>query len=214
MGRPGGSKRWPTHACRLPARAPLIPTCLTVSLSRRITGEVPGRGRRRGPRRPRPAPPRREVHFALESDGWNCTFECKMHVSASGVVRGGRRRGPRAPFARRGARPGRSPAHRHPRPVCGGGLSKSATKAPIEPERARRNVDIPHFSSRPIPARSAFVADLDTHPPRTRPRSPTSTTPRPPTRAIVTIRAPEPPALMRKDQYRGGQGVRRDGAGR
>ena len=45
-------------------------------------------------------------------------------------------------------------------------MSKSATKAPIEPERARRIVDIPRFSSRPIPARSAFVADLDTPPPR------------------------------------------------
>ena len=64
----------------------------SVSLSHRITGEVPGRGRRRGPRRPRPAPPRREVHFALESDGWNCTFECKVHVSAFFGVRGCTRR--------------------------------------------------------------------------------------------------------------------------
>ena len=56
--------------------------------------------------------------------------------------------------------------NRPPHPACGGSLSKSATKAPIEPERARRNVDIPRFSSRPIPARSAFVADLDTPPPR------------------------------------------------
>ena len=46
------------------------------------------------------------------------------------------------------------------------GLSKSATKARIEPERARRIVDIPRFSSRPIPPRGAFVADLDTPPPR------------------------------------------------
>ena len=45
-------------------------------------------------------------------------------------------------------------------------MSKSATKASIEPGRARRIVDIPRFSSRPIPARSAFVADLDTLPPR------------------------------------------------
>ena len=24
----------------------------------------------------------RDVRFALENDGWNCAFECKMHVSA------------------------------------------------------------------------------------------------------------------------------------
>ena len=80
---------------------------------------------------------------------------------------------PRREWSGRGRRGGRVlrsvrrlPARRPPRPACGGSLSKSATKAPIEPERARRNVDIPRFSSRPIPARSAFVADLDTPPPR------------------------------------------------
>ena len=26
--------------------------------------------------------PRREVHFALENDGWNCTFECEVPVAA------------------------------------------------------------------------------------------------------------------------------------
>ena len=41
-------------------------------------------------------------------------------------------------------------------------LSKSATKTRIEPEHARRNVDIPRLRSPLIPARSAFVADLDT----------------------------------------------------
>ena len=80
---------------------------------------------------------------------------------------------PRREWSGRGRRGGRVlrsvrrlPARRPPRPACGGSLSKSATKAPIEPERARRNVDIPRFSSPPIPARSAFVADLDTPPPR------------------------------------------------
>ena len=56
--------------------------------------------------------------------------------------------------------------NRPPRPARGGGLSKSATKTRIEPERVKKNVDIPRFSSRPIPARSAFVADLDTTPPQ------------------------------------------------
>ena len=79
-------------------------------------------------------------------------------------ARRGRRSGHRG---RRGARSGRRPTRgRLPRPAHARRLSKSATKAPIEPERARRNVDIPRFSSRPIPARSAFVADLDTPPPR------------------------------------------------
>ena len=41
-------------------------------------------------------------------------------------------------------------------------LSKSVAKAQIEPERARRNVDIPRFFSWPIPSRGAFATDLDT----------------------------------------------------
>ena len=79
-------------------------------------------------------------------------------------ARRGRRSGHRG---RRGARSGRRPTRgRPPRPAQGRRLSKSATKAPTGPGRARRIVDIPRFSSRPIPARSAFVADLDTPPPR------------------------------------------------
>ena len=50
-----------------------------------------------------------------------------------------------------------------------GRLSKSATKAPIGPERRRRIVDIPRFFSRPIPVRGAFATDSDTPPPRTVP---------------------------------------------
>ena len=47
---------------------------------------------------------RRDVHFALENDGWNCTFECEVHVSAPGGVRRCLRppRGP-LPGARGGA---------------------------------------------------------------------------------------------------------------
>ena len=55
-------------------------------------------------------------------------------------------------------------------------MSKSATKARIGPERARRIVDIPRLCSRLIPARGAFVADLDKLPSRTVP----GTTPAPP----------------------------------
>ena len=32
--------------------------------------------------------PRRDVHFALENDGWNCMFECEVYVSVSGGVQG------------------------------------------------------------------------------------------------------------------------------
>ncbi|MFC2361661.1 MAG: hypothetical protein ACFNME_12815, partial [Actinomyces dentalis] len=46
----------------------------------------------------------------------------------------------------------------------GGELSKSVAKAPIEPERRRRIVDIPGFFSRPIPTRGAFATDLDMPP--------------------------------------------------
>ena len=61
----------------------------------------------------------------------------------------------------------RGPGHSFNLPE--GRLSESAAKAPIEPERRRRIVDIPRFFSRPIPVRGAFVADLDTPPPRTVP---------------------------------------------
>ena len=35
---------------------------------------------------------RRDVHFALENNGWNCAFECEVHVSAPGGARHGPRR--------------------------------------------------------------------------------------------------------------------------
>ena len=67
------------------------------------------------------------------------------------------------PGGRRARRPTRG---RPPRPTRGRWLSKSATKTPTEPERARRNVDIPRFFSPPIPPRGAFATDSDTPPPR------------------------------------------------
>ena len=65
---------------------------------------------------------------------------------------------------RRAASSSRSPWRR--------GLSKSVAKARIEPECRRRNVDIPRFFSRPIPARGAFATDLDNRPPRIAPGAP------------------------------------------
>ena len=81
---------------------------------------------------------------------------------------------PRAPSDRRGARHGRRPADGAPSPKASRRrrLSKSATKARIEPERRKRIVDIPRFCVRQILARSAFVADLDTLPPRPAPGAP------------------------------------------
>ena len=52
---------------------------------------------------------RRDVHFALENDGWNCTFECEMHVSASGSAH----RGPR-PQGEEAAKAAPSHRGRHP----------------------------------------------------------------------------------------------------
>ena len=66
-----------------------------------------------------------------------------------------------------------------------GRLSKSATKAPIALAHQRKIVDIPRFFSRSIPARGAFVADLDTPPPRTAlgvPPAPHRARPSPPPR--------------------------------
>ena len=51
-------------------------------------------------------------------------------------------------------------------------LSKSVAKARIEPERRKRNVDIPRFCSPPISPRRAFATDSDTNPPRTAPGAP------------------------------------------
>ena len=67
------------------------------------------------------------------------------------------------PGGRQTRRPTRG---RPPRPTRGRWLSKSATKTPTEPERARRNVDIPRLRSPSIPPQGAFVADSDTPPPR------------------------------------------------
>ena len=130
-------------------------------LSRRVAGDAPGRDLRRGQRGSRRRPlPRRDVHFALENNGWNCTFECEVRVSASGSARRGRR-------PARGAPPGdprRRPRRRK--------LSKSVAKAPIAPECTERIVDIPRFCSTPIPPRDAFATDLDTPPPRSVPGAP------------------------------------------
>ena len=72
-------------------------------------------------------------------------------------------------------------------------MSKSATKARIEPERRKRIVDIPRFSSRPIPARGAFVADFDTPPPQ----AVTGAPPAPPHAHPHPFTAPHPPLNRR-----------------
>ena len=82
-------------------------------------------------------------------------------------------------------RPSRTPWRRR--------MSKSATKAGIEPERARRIVDIPRFSSQPIPARGAFVADFDTPPPQAVTEAP----PAPPHAHPHPFTAPHPPLNRR-----------------
>ena len=80
------------------ARAVRRPRATPLSLSQPFS---PGRRRCSGAGpAPRSAPTatvpllRRDVHFALENDGWNCTFECELHVSASGGARRGLRPGP------------------------------------------------------------------------------------------------------------------------
>ena len=90
-----------------------------------VRNAVSGRPSREPLGRPAPSSSRcafcvRGVHFALENDGWNCTFECEVHVSASGAPRG-RRRDPCCPS--------RWPQRRR--------LSKSVAKARIESERRK-----------------------------------------------------------------------------
>ena len=123
-----------------------------------------------------PRPPRRDVHFALENNGWSCTFECEAHVwapeTSGGVGRvGAAARGIAGVLVTAAAQPAAAPGEGAWRRR----LSKSVAKTRVAPKRARRNVGIPRFFSRPIPARSAFAADLDTSPSQDRPRSPTRT---------------------------------------
>ena len=185
---------------RPPTRAPVSPSVGPSRRERRLVGEDRHNGaggrarggaggavaaaRDDGPARP---PRRRDVHSALE----RCILHSRMTVgtalsNAKCTFRrrrrsGDRRHGPsdrravysRVPSGRRGARRGRRRAGRVPtRGPRGRKLSKSATKAWIEPECTRRIVDIPRFFSRPIPSRRAFATDSDTPPPRTVPGVP------------------------------------------
>ena len=68
--------------------------------------------------------------------------------------------------ARLGTCRGRRPSPRQRR------LSESVAKAPIAPERAKTNVDIPSFFSPPIRSRGAFATDSDTPPPESVPGAP------------------------------------------
>ena len=155
-------------------------------LSRRVAGDAPGRDLRRGQRGSRRRPlPRRDVHFALENNGWNCTFECEAHVSASGSARRGR-------SPARGAPPG-DPRRRK--------LSRSVAKAPIAPECTERIVDIPRFCSTPIPPRDAFATDLDTPPPRSVPGAPPVSPHARPPPVTTPILAHGLPFPARKAQY-------------
>ena len=117
--------------------------------------------------------PRRDVHFALESAAPTVVLECEVHVwapGASGVAgwAGVAARGIAGALvtaaAQAAAAPRRGPWWRR--------LSESVAKTRVAPKRARRNVDIPRFFSRPIPARSAFATDLDTSPSQTVPGAP------------------------------------------
>ena len=76
--------------------------------------------------------------------------------------------GPALPRARRGRRSGHRGRRgerrgRPPRPAHAGGLPKSATKTPPEPEHARRNVDIPRLRSQPTSHRVATGAPSAPH---------------------------------------------------
>ena len=96
-----------TRAVRRPRATPLSLSQPFSPGRRRCSGAGPA---------PRSAPTatvpllRRDVHFALENDGWNCTFECEVHVSASS----GARRG--APLWQISTRPRPEPSHQPHQP--------------------------------------------------------------------------------------------------
>jgi len=151
-------------------------------------------GCRRSPQRPRPIP--------SSSKGAFCSRERRLELHSrmrSARLSAGRR--PRSPAPRPAdpvgspERPSWSPSGpwRPSRTPWRRRMSKSATKARIEPERARRIVDIPRFSSQPIPARGAFVADFDTPPPQAVTEAP----PAPPHAHPHPFTAPHPPLNRR-----------------
>ena len=99
------------------------------------------------------------------ADRGACAWAGRCSGGAGAVERGTRppRRCPRQRRRHEPRRGGRPPSPQGPRRRQ---LSKSATKASVEPKHRKRIVDIPRFYPRPIPARGAFVADVDTTPPR------------------------------------------------
>ena len=92
--RPGGA-RWeagparisreaaPPHRSPAPRRRSSEKDSLSLSYQKGLGGGVGHLLR----------PPRRDVHFALENNGWSCTFECEVHVwapeTSGGVGRAG-----------------------------------------------------------------------------------------------------------------------------
>ena len=102
----------------------------------------------------------REIGDMARQIAGRCTRGSRPVVGAPAVAAVGRAASP--PGVRGGASLiGRAAVGVPARGPRGRSLSKSVAKAPIAPERRKRNVDIPRFFSRPIPSRRAFATDLD-----------------------------------------------------
>ena len=100
--------------------------------------------------------PRREVHFALENDGWNCTFECEVHVSEPGGRPGRPSPWPVGPVRSPGCPLWSSPGLGRPfqRPV-------PATDRPVAPfPGVRSDAGCPNLPQRPGSSRSAREESL------------------------------------------------------
>ena len=142
------------------ARAVRRPRATPLSLSQPFS---PGRRRCSGagpsPRSARTATGpllRRDVHFALENDGWNCTFECEVHVSEPGGRPGRPPPWPVGPVRSPGCPLWSSPGLGRPfqRPV-------PATDRPVAPfPGVRSDAGCPNLPQRPGSSRSAREESL------------------------------------------------------
>ena len=114
----------------------------------------------------------RDVRFALENDGWNCTFECEVHVSASEGAQEDVAAGPMAttadtpagPPGRSGRPPRPPPDSRRPSRARGGAVCPNLLQRPGSSRGAGGESLIFRASSRGRSGRGAPLQQIRTRP--------------------------------------------------